>query len=219
MFRRIVFVACAVLAASAAGAQARTATRAAWTPPKAIASAVVKTANVPIRMSDGIVLYADVVQPAGSSGKALPGRYPVLLTQTPYNKNTPSLNFENDYLVEHGYVQVIADARGTGSSEGTWNSFGRREQRDGYELAEWARRQRWSNGKIGLHGTSYGAINQFLTAEQDPPGVKAAFPIVPMSDAYRDVTFAGGSVNTSFIPLWLGLVTGLGMVPPTYTTG
>ena len=39
-----------------------------------------------------------------------------------------------------------------------------------------------------------------------------------MSDAYRDVTFAGGAVNTSFIPLWLGLVTGLGLVPPTYTT-
>ncbi len=38
-----------------------------------------------------------------------------------------------------------------------------------------------------------------------------------MSDAYRDVTFAGGQINTSFIPLWLGLVTGLGMVPPTYS--
>ncbi len=38
-----------------------------------------------------------------------------------------------------------------------------------------------------------------------------------MSDAYRDVTFAGGQTNTSFIPLWLGLVTGLGMLPPTYT--
>src|SRR5437764_5109492 len=217
MFRRIVFVACAVLAASAAGAQARTATRAAWTPPKAIASAVVKTANVPIRMSDGIVLYADVVQPAVSSGKALPGRYPVLLTQTPYNKNSPSLNFENDYLVEHGYVQVIADARGTGGSEGAWDSFGAREQRDGYELAGWTRSQPWSNGSIGLHGTSYGAINQLLTAELQPRGVRAAFPIVPMSDAYRDVTFGGGQVDTSFIPSWLGLVTGLGLLPPTYT--
>ena len=188
----------------------------AWAPPKPIASAVVKTTNVPIRMSDGIVLYADIVRPAGANGQAIARRLPVLLAQTPYNKNTPDLNFEDDYLVEHGYVEVIADARGTGSSEGTWDSFGPREQRDGYQLAEWARRQPWSDGSIGLHGTSYGAINQFLTAEQDPPGVKAAFPIVPMSDAYRDVTFAGGAVNTAFIPSWLGLVTGLGMVPPTY---
>ncbi|MFL5823478.1 MAG: CocE/NonD family hydrolase, partial [Solirubrobacteraceae bacterium] len=138
-----------------------------------------------------------------------------LLTQTPYNKNA-ALNFENDYLVEHGYVQVIADARGTGSSEGAWDSFGAREQRDGYDLAKWTRRQPWTNGSIGLHGTSYGAINQFLTAEQDPPGVRAAFPIVPMSDAYRDVTFAGGETDTSFIPSWLGLVTTTGMVPATY---
>jgi putative CocE/NonD family hydrolase len=189
----------------------------AWSPPPAIATSVVKTTNVPVQMSDGTVLYVDIVRPADASGSPLPGRFPVLLTQTPYNKNSPSLNFEDDYLVEHGYVQLIADVRGTGSSEGTWDSFGAREQRDGYELAEWARRQPWSDGSIGLHGTSYGAINQFLTAEQDPPGVKAAFPIVPMSDAYRDVTFAGGQIDASFIPAWLGLVTGLGMLPPTYT--
>jgi putative CocE/NonD family hydrolase len=188
----------------------------AWTPPRAIASAIVKATKVPVRMSDGVVLYVDIVRPAASNGQALTQRLPVLLTQTPYNKNTPSLNFENDYLVEHGYVQVIADVRGTGSSEGAWDSFGVREQRDGYELAEWARRQPWSNGSIGLHGTSYGAINQFLTAEQSPPGVKAAFPIVPMSDSYRDVTFAGGETNTAFIPSWLGLVTATGLVPATY---
>jgi hypothetical protein len=188
----------------------------AWSPPAPVASAVVKTTNVPVTMSDGVVLYLDVVRPADASGNPLPGRLPVLLTQTPYNKNGP-LSFEDDYLVEHGYVQVIADARGTGSSEGTWDSFGPREQRDGYELAEWTRSQPWSNGSIGLHGTSYGAINQFLTAEQRPAGVKAAFPIVPMSDAYRDVTFAGGDINASFIPLWLGLVTSLGLLPPTYS--
>ena len=111
----------------------------AWSPPAPIASAVAKTSNVPVTMSDGTVLYLDVIRPADSSGNPLPGRYPVLLTQTPYNKNSPSLNFENDYLVEHGYVQVIADARGTGASEGTWNSFGPREQQDGYELAGWTR--------------------------------------------------------------------------------
>jgi uncharacterized protein len=140
----------AVLAATLACAPSALA----WKPPPAIASAVVKTTNIPVRMSDGIVLYADVVRPAATNGQALNRRLPVLLTQTPYNKNTPSLNFEDDYLVEHGYVQVIADVRGTGSSEGAWDSFGSREQRDGYDLAEWARRQPWSDGSIGLHGTS-----------------------------------------------------------------
>src|SRR5258707_4341027 len=35
-----------------------------------------------------------------------------------------------------------------------------------------------------------------------------------MDDASRDVTFQGGSVDTGFIPLWLGLVTALSDLPP-----
>ncbi|MEA2625748.1 MAG: uncharacterized protein QOD06_1793 [Candidatus Binatota bacterium] len=116
----------------------------------------------------------------------------------------------------HGYVQVIVEVRGTGSSEGTWDPFGTREQIDGKELVEWAAAQPWSNGSVALHGTSYGAINQLLTAAQQPKGLKALFPIVPMSDAYRDITTSGGEINVSFIPLWLGLVTSLGALPPTY---
>ncbi len=79
---------------------------------------------------------------------------------------------------------------------------------------QWAAHRPFSNGTIGLAGVSYSAINQFLTVEQ--PGteaVKAIFPIVPMGDAYRDVTFAGGNTDTGFIPLWLGLVTSLGAAP------
>src|SRR5437763_12576262 len=92
-----------------------------------------------------------------------------------------------------------------------------REQLDGAELVRWTEHQPWSNGEVGLYGISYGAINQLTTAEQDPPGVKAEFPIVPMSDAYRDITDSGGQLNTSFIPSWLGLVTGTSLVPPLYT--
>src|SRR5437588_11962303 len=158
MFRRLVFVSCAVFAScavaalSTGAAQARSVTHATWSPPAAIATAVAKTTNVPVTMSDGIVLYTDVIQPADSSGKALPGRYPVLLTQTPYNKNG-ALSFEDDYLVEHGYVQVIADVRGTGSSEGACDSFGMRGQQDGYDLARWRRTHPWTNGTYRCHGT------------------------------------------------------------------
>ncbi|MGZ4120420.1 MAG: CocE/NonD family hydrolase [Actinomycetota bacterium] len=165
--------------------------------------------DVAIRMSDGLVLRADVVHPAFADGSAAPGRFPVLLTQTPYNKLATGLNFEDDYLVQRGYTQVIVDVRGTGSSPGNWDSFGAREQRDGYELVAWAAslKRPWSNGLVGLHGTSYGAINQIFTAAQHPPGLRAAFPIVPMGDSYRDVAVSGGQFDLSFIPSWLGLVT------------
>lgn len=185
-----------------------------WTPRPATYT-VVQERDVRITMSDGVRLTADVLHP-GTDGVAAPGTFPVLLTQTPYNKAATGLNFRTDYLVTRGYVQVIVDVRGTGSSEGVWDSFGTREQLDGAELVEWARTQPWSNGSIGLHGTSYGAINQLFTAAQQPAGLKAIFPIVPMSDAYRDITGTGGGINTQFIPTWLGLVTGLSLLPPTY---
>ncbi len=177
------------------------------------------TEDVPVTMSDGTVLRVNVYRPGTADGSPAPGRFPVILTQTPYNKSAPQLGFRNDYLVQHGYVQVVADVRGTGSSPGTWDSFGGREQRDGFELAQWvhSRNRPWSNGDVGLWGISYAAINQILTAAQHPAGLKAIFPIVPAGDVYRDVVASGGQIDTGFIPFWLGLVTATGLVPPAYT--
>lgn len=187
-----------------------------WTARPADFPAVYVQRDVRVTMSDGVRLTVDVLRPADSSGAAVAGRFPVILTQTPYNKSV--LNFRSDYLITRGYVQVIADVRGTGGSEGVWDSFGTREQLDGAELVQWAASldRPWSNGSVGTHGTSYSAINQLFTAGHRPAGLKAAFTIVPMADAYRDITGSGGQVNTSFIPLWLGLVTSLALLPPTY---
>src|SRR5437870_6408024 len=91
---------------------------------------VVVKRDLLVPMSDGVVLHANVVLPSLDGKKPKPGSFPVLLTQTPYNKNSVGLNFEDDSLVEHGYAQVIVDVRGTGSSAGNWDSFGAREQQD-----------------------------------------------------------------------------------------
>jgi putative CocE/NonD family hydrolase len=188
-----------------------------WTPRPA-RFGVHTAEDVVVRMSDGARLRVNVYRPAHADGTPVRRRFPVILTQTPYNKSTGA--FRNDYLVRRGYVQVVADVRGTGSSAGAWQSFGSREQRDGFELVRWAHSQRrpWSNGKVGLWGVSYAAINQLLTAAQQPAGLKAMFPIVPAGDVYRDVVASGGQIDVGFIPLWLGLVTGAGVVPPAYTS-
>lgn len=165
------------------------------------------THDVRVTMSDGVSLDTDEYVP--TSGCPCP----VILIQTPYRKDG-SVAEANPYFPAHGYAEIVVDVRGTGSSEGIWTSFGQREQQDGAELVRYATRRSFSNGVIGLAGVSYGAINQFLTVEQ--PGtsaVKAIFPVVPMSDAYRDVTWAGGNEDSGFIPLWLGLVTSLNMFP------
>ncbi|TQL70358.1 hypothetical protein FB381_4288 [Nocardioides albertanoniae] len=186
---------------------------AAWKPRPATYGVSVEK-DVELTMSDGVVLRADIRRPADDDGTPAAGRFPVLLTQNPYNKNLASAG--GDYFVQRGYVTVQTDVRGTGSSAGQWDSFGDREQKDGLEVANWAtsKARPWSNGELGLWGASYMAINQFFTAAQHPRGLKAMFPIVPAGDIYRDVVASGGQIDAGFIPLWLGLVTGSGLVPP-----
>lgn len=213
---RALRLAAAAVTAALLTAGGTTATRAATPPPawttydRPAQYAVAVDAHVPVTMSDGVVLNAEIRRPD------TPGRFPVIVTITPYNGTNGAISVTNDYLVQRGYVQVIVDARGTGESQGTWDAFGTREQRDGYEIVEWAAAQSWSNGVVGMWGASYMAISQLFTAAQQPPHLKALFPIVPMSDSYRDMVFPGGQANTGFIPLWLVLVSGGALIPPDY---
>jgi putative CocE/NonD family hydrolase len=182
-----------------------------WTPYDRPAQyGTVTVRDVPVTMRDGTVLRANVTTPD------VPGRYPVLVTQTPYGKDgavVAALGGQTDPLVQRGYVQVTVDVRGTGASGGSWDSFGPAEQQDGHDVVEWAAAQDFSDGNVGLDGPSYMGLNQLYTAALRPPHLKAIFPVVPMADGYRDITFSGGDVNVSFIPLWLGLVTGGGLAP------
>ena len=163
--------------------------------------------DVRITMSDGVRLDSDEYVPTTGCP------CPVILIQTPYRKQS-GVAEANPYFPEHGYAEIVVEVRGTGGSEGYWDSFGPREQQDGAELVAWAQHRPFSNGVIGLAGASYSAINQLLTVEQPGTGaVKAIFPVVPMADAYRDVTFAGGNTDAGFIPFWLGLVNTLAVIP------
>ena len=196
----------AVPAAPASAADGDGGTWAAYTRPAQYATVTDK--DVAITMRDGTVLRANVERPDA------PGTFPVLVTQTPYGKDTAGtvLGGDGNALVQRGYVQVTVDVRGTGKSNGSWDSFGPSEQQDGYDVVEWAAAQPWSTGAVGLDGPSYMGLNQLYTAALRPPHLKAIFPVVPMADGYRDIVFSGGDVNVSFIPLWIGLVTGAGLI-------
>ncbi|MGW5437220.1 CocE/NonD family hydrolase [Nocardia asteroides] len=116
-------------------------------------------------------------------------------------------------LIGSGYTVVVADVRGTGLSQGKWDTLGAREQLDTREVIDWAAHQPWSNGRIGMSGGSYSGINQLRAAENAPPALQAIFPVEPGSDLMRDVVAPGGGVGTTFLPLWLNSVNQLKLVP------
>ncbi|HEV3227978.1 MAG TPA: CocE/NonD family hydrolase [Solirubrobacteraceae bacterium] len=192
------------------------------------ASASVSLCNVPITMSDGVVLRANVFLPSQS------GRFPTILTATGYNKdvNNPTggncapgggLVSADPGELDHGFAIMALDDRGTGASQGTWDSWGQRTQDDYKEVLDWIQAQPWSDSQVGMYGASYMGITSLLVSEADaarvaagkPRAVKAVWADVPMADAYRDVTFHGGATDAGFIPLWLGLTTGLSDIPPS----
>lgn len=86
-----------------------------------------------------------------------------------------------------GFIGVHLDVRGTGSSEGiNTDEYMPIEQHNGYDAVEWCARQPWSNGRVGMFGTSYGGFTCIQVAMQRPPSLKAIVPIYATDDRYTD---------------------------------
>jgi predicted acyl esterase len=91
------------------------------------AQAVVTKCNEAITMSDGVVLRANVVLPDAGA------RRPVIVTATGYNKDATNptgtqcgsggvLASVDPDLLKAGYAIMLVDDRGTGASQGQWDS-------------------------------------------------------------------------------------------------
>jgi putative CocE/NonD family hydrolase len=143
--------------------------------------------RVPVRMRDGVTLYADVYRPRDD------GQYPVIVSRTPYStERTPSAYAAGVYLAQRGYVYVFQDVRGRHESEGNWEPFFS-DEKDGYDTIEWAARQPWSNGKVAMQGGSYLGQNQWRAAQAAPKSLVTIFPMVASTSIYHDwITLNGG---------------------------
>jgi hypothetical protein len=103
--------------------------------------------------------------------------------------------------VPDGYVCVRVDSRGAGRSPGFMDVFSPREATDFYDCIEWGARQGWSNGKIGLLGISYYAMNQWHVAALHPPHLAAICVWEGAADYYRDMARHGG-ILCEFLQSW-----------------
>jgi hypothetical protein len=180
--------------------------------------------DVPIEMEDGLVLRADVYRPVAE------GRYPVILSHGPYGKwlhfedgyttawrrmaeqhpdvTAGSTNkyqcwevVDPEKWVPDGYACVRVDSRGCGRSPGYVQLWSPRETRDFARCIEWAGTQPWSNGKVGLNGISYYAMNQWQVACLAPKHLAAMCIWEGAADFYRDVSHHGGILCT-FLQNW-----------------
>jgi hypothetical protein len=192
-----------------------------WAPQPAIYGTG-SSLNQSVTMSDGTVLRADVYYPTASGGSApATGPFPVLLQQTPYGKAfivyaSAIAQTDVNYLVDRGYIVVIADVRGTGDSGGTFDLFDPTQSTDGATLANWAAQLPHSDGKVGLFGESYMGINQFQTVEAagSASPIKAMFPIIAGNDIFADTVTQGGIPDLEFDATYIGLLSGLNLTNP-----
>jgi uncharacterized protein len=180
--------------------------------------------DTPIAMDDGVVLRADVFRPTGFEP------HPVILSYGPYGKGLSfqegyksswarltkaapevlqgsSNKYQNWEVVDpekwvpEGYACVRVDSRGAGRSPGYLDVWSAREAQDLYQCVEWAGTQPWSNGKVGLNGISYYAMNQWQVAPLKPPHLSAVCVWEGASDYYRELCRHGG-IFCDFLRSW-----------------
>lgn len=168
-----------------------------------------ETIRVPMR--DGVRLAANLFRPSKA------GRHPVILIRTPYNKGTDLVRSYRAF-VEAGYAVVVQDVRGRFESEGVFDPY-RQETADGEDTIDWIGKQSWSDGRIGMAGSSYLGIVQWKAALSGHPKLKAIFPVVSGCDDYRDRAYSpGGALKLGNRLLWISAnLRAPGYQPPDFS--
>jgi hypothetical protein len=164
---------------------------------------IVVERNVAMKTRDGVTLRADVYRPAGD------GPFFVLLTRTPYNKD--SFSVFGHKAAARGFMVVVQDVRGRYNSEGEWYPF-KHEIDDGYDAVEWAAALPHSNSKVGMFSGSYVGATQMLAAIGHPPHLAGICPIVTASNYHENWTYQGGAFEQWFNESWTS-----GLAQDTYS--
>jgi uncharacterized protein len=141
---------------------------------------------------DGVRLDADVYYPQPLDQMA--GEYPVLLMRQPYGRAIAStvVYAHPTWYAAQGYIVVIQDVRGRGSSEGEFDLFAH-EINDGFDTVNWAASLPQSSGQVGMYGFSYQGMTQLYAAAAHPPALKTLCPSMIGYDLYQDWAYEGGA--------------------------
>ncbi len=171
-----------------------------------------------VPMRDGTRLNTFVFLPEGGP------RSPVILHRTPYGIAAADARDRFDIahawlpnpaepmrgsilrgwraIVAHGYAAVYQDTRGRNGSEGEDRVYAD-DAADGYDTLEWISGQEWSNGRVGISGSSAGATTTFAAASTRHPSLRAFFAQAGGSSIYDDVVYEGQSIEMERLWLWV----------------
>ena len=149
-------------------------------------------------MRDGTVLRADVYRPES-------GEHPVLVHRIPYNRQTPmaltNSMFPPIIAASRGYAVVVQDTRGRFGSDGCFTPF-HDEAADGYDTIEWAAMQPWSNGKVGIYGSSYMGVTSLQAVAAAPPHLVTAISYLTGGNYQNGWVYTGGAFELLFNLRW-----------------
>ncbi|MEM9768102.1 MAG: CocE/NonD family hydrolase [Cyanobacteria bacterium P01_D01_bin.71] len=138
---------------------------------------------------DGVRLDADVYRPDAA------GLFPVLLMRQPYGRAIAStvVYAHPTWYASHGFLVVIQDVRGRGTSEGEFRLF-EHEVADGFDAVEWAAQLPHSNGRVGMYGFSYQGMTQLFAAQAAPSALRAIAPAMVGYHPYEDWASENGAL-------------------------
>jgi putative CocE/NonD family hydrolase len=127
--------------------------------------------SVMIKTQYGITLSAVVVRKKGGQAKL-----PAALFYFIYSNTNRSL-MEAKYAADHGYIGIVADARGKRLSPDLPAPY-EHETQDVNAVIDWVVSQPWSDGRVAMYGGSYSGFAQWAAAKHLHPALKTIVPYV-----------------------------------------
>ena len=167
--------------------------------------------SVYVPVGDGVRLAVDVWLPVERT--AVGGTVGTVMRVTRYHRaeapQEPGPEADTnaaagDLFNRAGFALVVVDARGTGASFGTrTGELGEREIKDYGELIGWVAAQPWSNGRVGVYGTSYEGQAAELIAGLGHAHLVAVAALFSPYDPYRELFYPGGCGTDGRYARWM----------------
>ncbi|MDJ0730999.1 MAG: CocE/NonD family hydrolase [Crocosphaera sp.] len=148
----------------------------------------IKQETLSLTTRDGIRLDADIYRPHSSES------FPILLMRQPYGRKIAStvVYAHPSWYASHGYIVVIQDVRGRGTSEGEFDLFAN-EIADSFDTINWVSQLPKSTTKIGMYGFSYQGMTQLYAASTQLEALKTICPAMIAYDLYHDWGYENGA--------------------------